>query len=295
MIDGQWRLRYPGADYTFGVPDGLAYVWNRTTPEIGTPDIQTADQDRPRSDGRSFGVDYVSGQTITFDLGVRATSDAEVRRVAAQLRSVWKADAVRLTPGAVAELRMQYAGRERVVYGRPRRWAADYSDAAVNHIVSATADFACIDDLFYAPQDESLEFGIVPPSGGGLVAPLASPLSSTLSSDRSQGIVIDTEEAVWPVVTLTGPITNPVVTIGTDVRLEARVDLRHDETLVIDTRPWARTALRNGTANVAGSIRGTRLSKASLRSGRYEVGLKGLDPTGTARVRVAWRPTYSSL
>lgn len=294
MNDGQWRLIYPGADYTFGTAETL--VWNKKAPEIGTPDVKSSDVDRPRSDGRAFGVDYVTGQTISFDLGVRASSDAGVREATSLLKKVWRADPVRLTPGAVAELRAQYAGRERIVYGRPRRFSPDFSDAAINHHVSVLADFACVDDVWYGPDDSSIQFGIVPPLGGGLLAPLASPLSTTMSSDRSQGFDIVSELDVWPVATLYGPIArDAVITIGTHVRWEVRVDLDYDETVTIDTRPWVRSALRNGSANVAGSIRGTRLSKSALPSGRYEVGLKGTDPTGTARIRLAWRPAYSSL
>jgi hypothetical protein len=293
MIHGEWRLIYPGVDFLFGSRSST--VFNRTSPEIGTPEIQIADNDRPRGDGRAFGVDYYGGQTLAFDLGVRAATDAEVRQATAALRHVWRADAVRQTPGAVAELRAYYGGRERVVFGRPRRFSPDYSDATVNNLVSVLADFDCTDDLWYAPEDDSVEFGIVPPLGGGLEAPLASPLSTTRTSDRSQAIRVESEEDVWPVITITGPVANPVVSIGDRVRLEVRVDLNHDEELVIDTRPWHRTALRNGSASVAGSVRGTRLSQASLPPGRYEVGLQGLDPTGTARVRVAWRRTYPAL
>lgn len=291
MNHAQWRLLYPGANYTFGTAD--LPVFNRKTPEIGTPDVRTSDKDRPRSDGRAFGVDHMGGQTISFDLGVRSTSDAEVREEAATLRRVWRADAVRLAPGAVAELHTTYAGRERVVYGRPRRFSPDYSDASINNTVSVLADFACVDDLFYGPEDESLSFPIVPPTGGGLIAPLAAPLTSTASSDRSQGITVATEMPVWPVVELTGPVVNPVVSIG-PVRFEFRGSLAEDETLTIDTRPWKRSALRNG-ASVAGSLRGTRLSQAALPAGGYEVGFGGTDPTGTALLRVTWRPTFSAL
>lgn len=293
MNHGQWRLIYPGTDYTFGTGD--LPVFNQKSPEIGTPEVQAADTDRPQSDGRAFGVDFYGGQSISFDLGVRAPSDAEVRDVVAQFRNIWRADAVRMTPGAVAELRCQYAGRERGVFGRPRRFSPDFSDAAVNRYVQVLADFTCADDVFYGTADEAISFGIVPPSGGGLIAPLASPLATTLSSDRSQGIHVVTEAPAWPVVTIYGPVTNPGFNIGENIRMEVRVTLTEGEYVVIDTRPWARTALRNGTSTVAGAVRGTRLSKASVLSGAYEVGFRGLDPTGTARIKVAWRRAYASL
>jgi hypothetical protein len=297
VIDGQWKLTYPGTEYTFGTPD--LPTFNRTTPDVGDVDIRVADVDRPRMDGRAFGVDFRSGRTVSFDLGVRARTELDARSEAARLAAAWRADAVRLTPGGVAELRARYAGRERVLFGRPRRFAPIYSDVRVNGLVTVTADFACIDDLFYAPEDDTVQFGIVPPLGGGLVTPLAAPLSTTMSSDRSQAVYIDSEMPVWPVVEIFGPIANPVLkVVGTDgssFTFDVRVSLLYDETVTIDTRPWARSALRNGTANVAGSVRGTRLSKASLAPGIYEVGLKGNDPTGTARVRLSWRSTYTSL
>lgn len=291
-MNGEWTLSYPGTLYTFGT--GATPAFNRTTPEFGGSDIRTADVDRPRSDGRAFGMDFRSGQTISFDLGVRSTSEETVRAETETLSRVWRADAVRLLPGAVAELRAEYAGRARIVYGRPRRFAPNFSDAGINNFVTVVADFACVDDVFYADTEASLAFGIVPRSGGGLLAPLASPLATTLSSDRSQGIHVDTEMPVWPVVTIAGPIVNPVVTIGDLVRLSLVGSLAYGETAVIDTRPWRRSALRDG-ASVAGALRGTRLSQASLPAGAYEVGFSGTDPTGTASVTVSWRAAFSSL
>ncbi|MBP2323349.1 hypothetical protein JOF56_003734 [Kibdelosporangium banguiense] len=297
MIDGQWKLTYPGMEYTFGTPD--LPTFNRTTPDVGDVDIRVADVDRPRTDGRTFGVDFRSGRTISFDLGVRGRTEEDARRESALLTTAWRADPVRLTPGGVAELHARYAGRDRVAFGRPRRFSPNFSDVRVNGFVTVTADFAAIDDLFYAPDTETIQFGIVPPLGGGLLAPLASPLSTTMNSDRSQAIRVASEMPVWPVVEIHGPVANPVLTVvgtgGSGFTFDVRLTLLYDESITIDTRPWARSALRNGTANVAGAVRGTRLSKAALAAGSYEVGLKGNDPTGTARVRLSWRPTYASL
>ncbi len=289
---GEWLLSYPGTDFVFGNPE--TPVWHRKTPDIGDVDLRVADVNRPRQDGKAFGVDYRSGRTITFEMGVRGTSPTEVRTTAAELTKAWRADPVRKTPGAVAELRLNYDGRERLVYGRPRRFAPDYSDVAVNQFINVVADFACADDLFYDTEEEGITFSIVPSLGGGLMAPLASPLTTTADSDRSQGITVVSEMDVWPVIRIDGPITNPIVNIGDVARFEVRLSLEHDEWVEIDTRPWARHALRNGTANVSGTVRGTRLAQAAIPAGSYEVGFKGNDPTGTASVRITWRPTYSS-
>ncbi len=290
---GEWQLSYPGTVYTFGTSE--TPTWNRTTPDLGDVDLRVADVGRPRQDGRAFGVDYRGGKTITFDLGVRATSSGEVRDEMADLARVWRADPVRLTPGAVAELRCSYDGRERLAYGRPRRFAPNTEDVSVNQYGTVIADFAMMDDLFYGPTEESVSFSIVPGLGGGLEAPLASPLSTTADSDRSTGFHVSSEMPVWPVVRINGPISNPVINVGNVFRWEIRLDLNYDEFLVIDTRPWARHAMRNGTANVTGLVRGTRLAKSSIPSGSYEIGFKGNDPTGTASLSLSWRKTFTSL
>jgi hypothetical protein len=293
MRDGEWRLSYPGVEYAFGTP--ATPVFNRTTPDLGDVDIRVSDVDRPRADGRAFGVDFRGGRTISFDLGLRARSEAEVRQEAARLQQVWRADAVRSTAGALATLTTQYAGRQRVIYGRPRRLAVDYSDAGINSFVTAVADFAAIDDLFYDADEYSAQFGSVPPTTGGLVAPLAAPLSTTRSSSRATSLRVNTEMPTWPVIRIYGPMTNPVLNIGDEFEIEVRLSLRYDEFVHIDTRPWARSAMRNGYANVSGLVRGSRLSQAALGPGNYPVGIKGMDPTGTARVSISWTPVYVSL
>jgi hypothetical protein len=158
------------------------------------------------------------------------------------------------------------------------------------------ADFTAVDDLFYSTDLETTAwFGVVPRLGGGLVAPLSSPLTSTLSSDRSMGLTVSTEMPAWPIVEIRGPITNPVVDVVGAFHFDIRRVIGPHDTLVIDTRPWARSALINGTANIAGTVRGTRLSQATLDSGSYEVGIKGIDPTGTAALRLSWRAAYASI
>ena len=294
LRDAEWRLLYAGTDLTFGTP--ATPVFNRRTPDLGDVDILASEVGRPRSDGQSFGIDYRAGRTIGFDLGVRAESGAAVRDATADLTRAWRADAVRLTPGAVAELQTRYDGRERAVFGRPRRFAADYSDASVNRLVSVTADFVCADDVFYSTTESQQLISLVPPPGGGLIAPLASPMSTTASSDRSMGITVGGELPAWPVIEVTGPITNPVVEVVGLWRMAFTLTLAYDQTLVIDTRPWARTAKRNG-ASVARSLTRTsaRLSKAAIPPGDWEVALRGVSATGTPTARVRWRDTFSAL
>lgn len=292
MFDDEWRLVYAGADYTFGT--GACEVFNLTAPDLGDVALRVADADNPRTDGVSFGTDFRGGRTITFDLGVRGATEVEVRRSVEALAEVWRADVVRSTPGAMAEMRMRYRGEERVAFGRPRRFAPILKEAKAG-FSSVTADFAAADDVFYSATEHDVEVALVPAPGGGLEAPLASPLTTTSSSDRSVGLTVSGALPTWPVITVEGPITNPEVEVVGLWRMAFNLSLAYDEVLTVDTRPWARTITRNG-ASVAGAItpRSARLSTASLPPGSYELALRGSSPSGTPVAHFRWRDAYST-
>jgi hypothetical protein len=285
-LPDSWRLTYPGTDLSFGAL-GSGYVFP-TAPELGAPDLATDDTERPRGDGVTFGSDTRGGRTISFAIDVDGEDEAEARELLGPLAAAWRADVIRSTPGATAQL-TAHTGRS--TFGRPRRFLANI-EGLPSGLVVATADFSAADDLWYG--DEQLaRVTLVPPAGGGLIAPLAAPLTTTQSSDRSTVVEIGGELATWPVFEVAGPITNPVVEIVDVLRMEFRLSLAYDQTLVIDTRPWARSILRNG-ASVAGTLTptSTRLSRAAVAPGRYETVLRGTSDRGTASLATRWRPAF---
>lgn len=295
MRDNEWTLSYPGTSYTWGYPWGE--VINLTAPDLGVADIRADDADQPRRDGRLFGFDYRSGLTITFELGLSTRAgELAARDLAETLRRAWRADPVRSSPGAVASLTARHVGRERVTYGRPRR-CGTVDQAAPQGYIAAVADFVTVDDLWYSPTVESQTITIAPPLGGGLTGSLASPLSSTGSSDRSLAVTVGGAMPAWPVITIYGPITNPVVELVGLWKFELLTTLAYDRSITIDTRPWARSVLLNGGGSAAGALsrRSPRLVDAGIPPGTYEAVLRGVDETGSARATVAWQETYSSL
>lgn len=293
MRDREWRLVYPGVDLSFGPAD--APICHMSAPEIGDPEIRTDDVDRPRQDGRAFGVDFLSGRNVTFDLGVLADDEASVRPLLAELSRAWRASDLRATPGAMAELHVRHAGRERILYGRPRRFAVVEEEIGEG-FAAVTCDFATADDLFYGTED-SASVALVPPPGGGLTAPLVSPLTTTTTSDRSTVIRIGGELPAWPVATVYGPITTPVIEVVGRWRMTLGATIAAGDSVTVDTRPWARTVLRANGGSLAGALTrdSIRLARAALDPGAYEIALRGVDATGTASLRLAWRTTYASL
>lgn len=281
-----WRLVYDDVDLAFGsIRSGYVFP---SAPEFGSPELTNDDAARPRGDGVLFGQDTRSGTTVTFAIDVVGSGEAGVLSKLSPLAAAWRADSIRQTPGATATL---VADTGRVTFGRPRRFAHSHA-ARKDGLIQVTADFATADDLWYG-DEQSARVNLVPPSGGGLVAPLASPLSTTPTSDRSTSIRVDGELPTWPVFEVAGPITNPVIEVVGLFRLGFSLSLAYDQKLVVDTRPWARSILRNG-ASVAGALTSSsaRLSRASIPPGSHETVLRGTSATGTASLVTRWRPAY---
>ncbi|WVX87868.1 minor tail protein [Arthrobacter phage Berrie] len=282
-----WRLTYSGEDLSFGSVES-GYVFT-TAPDLGARELEHEDARRPRTDGVSFGQDFTGGRTITFELDVNGTDEADAKAKLARLSRAWRADAVRSTPGATATLT---SGSGRVAFGRPRRFASN-DDLQPQGLSTVVADFAAADDTWYGGTEQGVTVPLVPAPSGGLMAPLAAPLSTTLSSDRSQGVTIGGDLPTWPVFEIRGPITNPSVELVNALKMDFKLTLAYDQKLVIDTRPWARSILRNG-ASVAGTITrsSTRLANAALKPGDYEFVLRGSVNTGNPSATIRWREAY---
>lgn len=286
-----WRLTYDGVDFPFGTI-ASKYVFPQSgPPEIGALDIQDEDTQRPRADGVLFGQDFRGGSTVTFDIEIHGETEAEALGLLEDLAQVWSADSLRNTPGALAVL-TAHTGRS--TFGRPRRFQPKL-DLLPFGIVAVTCDFATADTLWYGPeQSNSIKF--VPDLGGGLVAPLRSPLSTTATSDRSQTVTIGGTQPVWPVFSIAGPITNPEIEIAGQFKLAYQIALGAGDVLTIDTRPNSRASAVNGR-NVAGSLlaRYSRLADAQMRPGRYDIAFRGMSATGTAELTITWRDSSPSM
>ncbi|MFD3514918.1 hypothetical protein [Streptomyces sp. NPDC058657] len=311
LAEGEWNLSYgangvhPGADFDFGSFRTGYYLLEPY--EITVGDGDAGDVPMPREDGSRFGQDYRGQSTLTFEVGVDTVSAARtvLARHAANLDAVsamvqaWDAEAVRRRFATPAVLRTVQGGRARLFYGRPRKCAPTASRLTRQGYTPVVATFVCVDDTAYDDVEQRLRVDLVPPPHRGLVGPLRTPLTMVgESASRPTGdAVVGGTKAAWPVITIYGPITQPVCEVVGRWKASLNLTLGAGERVVIDPRPWARTVLRNGNASVAGSLyRGSpRLADMRLPVGRQDVVLRGIDATGTAYMTVAWRDAYAYL
>lgn len=258
--------------------------------------IITNDAQFPRSDHMVFGRDYRQGMTVIFDMVLHKDrpSVGEGRDLLAVLKKVWRNDSGRKIPNTVVPLRMNRHGIVSRVYGRPRSFMVDRGriDRAY---VPITAEFQCVDDLWYDDEEESNSIAIVPAAVGGLSSPLSAPLTSTGVGEKEGEISVGGDTDTWIVATIHGPITNPEIDALGQWKLKLLTTISNGDYVTVDSRPWSRGVLRNNVANVAGSITqdSPRLEEMKLPPGDHQVVLRGSDGTGTAWIEYKWRKARS--
>lgn len=267
-----------------------------TRPQTEAGDMRTGDRDRPQEDGRQFGRDWKGAKNLVFEIGVltdHLSSDAyraNLDHIDA-LEVLWDEDRWRETPDAMAVLRSCQAGQTWRAYGRPRRFEEVTDQRTVLGYSTVIADFPMIDSQWYSDDENTVDITIGSPSEGGLSAPLSAPLSTVAVTAGVGALNIGGSAATWPVVTFYGPITKPRLTIGNLV-IGLDMDIPDGEAITYDPSPWVRWVYRESDgAGFGGAVAMVtpRMAKAKIRPGQYEAALTGLDPSGSASVRVRWR------
>lgn len=294
-----WRLEYPGVAFDFG---NLSTTHPfKVQVDVGAPGLTTQDATHPTSDGRIMGIDSFDGFDLTFALTTLPDGTAKPYMSAmdkiSSFTAKWRADSIRSEPGAYASL--ANLERQRMVWGRPRQVAPKYARIRQG-LGEYIATFTTNDPNFYDTTEKIYLITPIPPAGGGFTVPLSPPFSTVAgSAELSPLIANDGELATWPIITFHGPGNKPSIEFmqGANVLWNLRIDdqIKYDETLVVDTRPWSRSATINGKpAN--GLLRGTQMEKCQIPVGNnFRLRYKVKDKTGNSFVDVKWRDAFASL
>lgn len=276
-----------------------------TTFDEGGAEAQVGDLDLPGQDGTVFGRDTKTGVELTFELSVNTRNPQDAKREWGELATRWDAAAVRSRPRQVVALRARTPGeRTVVVYGRPRSLERTSSLALMKvGRIDGVATFQAADAYFYddtGPDGEggphSITLTLVASAGdGGIVWPVTWPVVWGSQGVRQDTVVNRGDSPSWPVITFHGPVAQPSIElVGTGRRLSLDTTLAYDRSITIDTRPWARTILRDDGASFAGVARGASLAEFQLPVGQTVLAYRGTDLSGQSRCVIEWRNAYSS-
>lgn len=296
-----------GEGLVFGTED-TGYLTLSRPIHSGGDGGQTGDLGRPYEDGIQFGRDYQGGKSIAFEMGVLTdVNNAALRpgsvRAAHRmnldyldvLEGWWRDPVWRNGPRALAMMRACEGGVVSRAYGRPRRYDEVVGAATRQGYSNVACDFQLVDNRWYADVEKTVDVGLISPPDGGLVAPLVAPLTTTVESESEVLAYVGGTKPTWLMVEFVGPALNPSVTVG-DLTVGIEGSLAYDERVVIDPRPWVRTALRNTDgASFAGvlSKQTPAMTAMAVRPGTHMVQFRGRDATGSARCRLRWRDARS--
>ena len=264
----------------------------------GSGSTRTQDVDVPMGDGRLMGRDFHSAPSWMFDFYTNVWDWAEALDLADTVAAVWSGDQVRDTPGEVMPLRYWMADRWRRVYGRPRNFSPpDGGLFSKLGRAEFAASFDLVDRLHYDDAEQSASADMVPTTIGGFVAPFVAPITfeSPLEGYTPRGLIVGGSARVGVAVEVEGPVTDPWVEVTDQWRVQFIGTLQAGDTFTLDTRPWVRTVLRNGTPATGALAASTMVQDVKLAPGAYEMSFGGLGASSTARATIKWRNAYYSL
>lgn len=300
LEDGQFEL--DGVKFGLWCPVGVtADGFNPGTAELIGNSTKIAG-----SDGVRFGRRQYGSSTWAFRLFADRDNPAGALESMQQLGDVWPQEAVRLTPDTVSALRYRLAGRTRVIFGQGGRWTPAIDNTLLGGTFAVAADFETVDHLYYDDEVNVSEVPIAPPlSVGGLIPPFIPPFTSLGTNPTRSGDIEVGGNRPTPVwVVFNGPVSDPRIDVSGHLSngnawagWTAKVEdvVYTDDPVIIDARPWARSATRLGGGSVRVSPRVTKISQMLLPPGRHKIMFSGLDPTATATVNVYWRNAHSHL
>jgi hypothetical protein len=299
---GQYQItRSTGANaFSYGRGQSSIQIAS-TQADMGSVTVQ--DQPVIGADGTQFGIDTLPGMVITqtgYAMTTPFTPGPAMDAYSA-LAAAWNDPVVRMAPGAYQVLRAFYPGAASIrrAYGRGRKIMPTYGQANQG-LVPFAAQFQCADNNWYSDAQFSATISAGPVIRTGMTFPATPPVSPAQAPYSVTGVIANAGPLpTWPVFQFSGPVTNPMITyVGTPVGIGYSGTLGAADTLVIDTRPWARSCLLNGVA-AAGGMAGSAMIAMQAQPGTTAVILSGSFTSGfsstQAQCVIQWRSAYPAI
>jgi hypothetical protein len=264
--------------------------------DTGDDTVIDQDQVNPITGANMMGRDVIGAGEWTWTLATRAEEPEEALAEVSKLASVWRNRGEGFDTGDIKALRYAVGGRTRRIYGRPRRFTSKPVDSLVYGLLAPLASFKRADALHYDDVEQVVTMTMKPAETGGAVLPATFPLTFERDPDYvpASAMLVGGDARTWPVISFTGPVTNPSVTIG-DVTIALAGTIGEGGTVTIDTRPWARSVTRSGNTSGASLARATRMTRAAFRPGAYSAVYRGVDTSGNSRCQIRWRDAWTTF
>lgn len=282
--------------FVFGI--GADVSVNEDGFDPGEMEWVTQTTQNTRRGTRAFGRDVPGAKTWLWASHTDAEDVESAVQTLEDFSAAWMPEELMLESGAQTALRYRLAGRDRRVFGRPRRYAAPPTNLILSGYVPITHDFELVDCFTYDDVESSVQISYASSAeGGGFILPALMPLVTTANEGNgADQLSIGGNTRAYPVIRLNGAWTNPVVH-GDNWTLRWNGEIPVDGWVEIDCRPWALTVLnQSGASAVEGLARQTWLEDIWFApKSSPQISLSGTAPGGTASATIKWRNTWTSL
>ena len=258
----------------------------------------TQDSSNTRRGINAFGRDIPGARTWSWEGFLDGEDDIDALAIAEAFSSAWMPEELVKTPGALVPLRYRLAGRDRRIFGRPRRLSIPPTNLILNGYSDTSFDFQLVDGFSYDDLESSVN---VPysssASGGGVTLPVVLPalLGASTGSGVSQISVLGNRRT-YPIIRFNGPWTNPVINFGI-WSLAWNGSIPSGQWVEIDCRPWKLSVLNQSGASVVDGLPPSMFLEDCYfpPNTQPQVALAGSAPGGGASALVRWRNSWKSL
>lgn len=288
LKDGQFELD----GYLFGGTDANR-LWVSNY-KVDAVEWRGESANNPTGHNTMFGRDYLTGPLWNFEMATMTGNETTGLGILEYAAGAWNNEEKYRIPGSESILKYARAGRTRRVYGRARAFDFDTNGFLRQGSFDAKASFQASDPLYYDDDERSAVMGFTASQDLTITLPNVFPWMKLQSSLKTK--IIDDVGGTVPApvrIVVEGPIADFTVK-GDDWKITVMASLAEGETVTIDTRKM--TVVKNNGASLAGYLtRDSRLRNVRLKPGTDRFFFQGVDPTGSARCVVYWRPTYKGL
>lgn len=210
--------------------------------EIMPYNIQAGDYQIPRQDTVNFGLDQHMAQPINITIEVMQNRWLLPAPVGAhiesgnlgKLQAIWRGDATRQQWGEMQKL--YYCGNDgmiKEIYGRTGKFAYPKGHELTD-AYEVVAEFRRADAFCYQSTETYQEL---------------------LKGSSPTFVTVGGDAPTWGRILLTGPMTNPVITIGEN-KFALDLELDEGEALEISSYPWRRRAVDSNGVNIRSYMSG---------------------------------------
>ena len=266
-----------GSPYQIQSVDGLE----------GLPGIRSQDDNRGYADGMFSGRDFLGGREISIIFNVFASATASAQ---ANFNTIQQALLPQSSGTTPLYFILSNAETEQVINARVRGLRASVDPNYTYGYITAQVIFFCPDPAYYSSNQQTASLDYTPPTGRTY-----NRVYNLVYGGGSATITTNIENNGWtatyPLITLNGPITNPILGNQTEgLALNFICALTDADTLVVDL--YNKLVTLNGAParNLLGA--GNWFSAQPGTNLFYLTGNAGSTVIGTTGATVTWQSAY---